>query len=102
MSDSRFARLLQEFTHRDHTQGRLLVSIFVLALPAVLSSSGMAVFQLFDLRFLGQIGDEAVAAAGATKATRAPEAKMSAAATCAKSWLWVCAVCTMKRRRTMK
>jgi putative MATE family efflux protein len=61
--------LLHSLTHRDHTQGRLLVSIFVLALPAVISSSGMALFQLFDLRFLGQIGDEAVAAAGATNQT---------------------------------
>ena len=47
----------------------MLVSVFVLALPAVLSSSGMAIFQLFDLRFLGQIGDEAIAAAGATNQT---------------------------------
>jgi putative MATE family efflux protein len=61
--------LAQQFTHRDHTQGRLLISILVLALPAVLASSGMALFQLFDLRFLGQIGGEAVAAAGATNQT---------------------------------
>ena len=32
--------LAQQFTHRDHTQGRLLISILVLALPAVLSSIG--------------------------------------------------------------
>ena len=61
--------LAQQFTHRDHTHGRLLISILVLALPAVLASSGMALFQLFDLRFLGQIGGEAVAAAGATNQT---------------------------------
>ena len=63
------SRALHELRHRDHTQGRILVSIFVLALPPVISSSGMAIFQLFDLRFLGQIGGEAVAAAGATNQT---------------------------------
>ena len=63
------ARLLHELTHRDHTRGRLLVSILVLAAPAVVASSGMAVFQLFDLRFLGQISGEAIAAAGATNQT---------------------------------
>ncbi|MBJ21327.1 MAG: MATE family efflux transporter [bacterium] len=66
---SGFARVLHELTQRDHTQGRLLVSILVLAAPAVVSSSGMALFQLFDLRFLGQISGEAVAAAGATNQT---------------------------------
>ena len=42
--------LAQQFTHRDHTHGRLLISILVLALPAMLASSGMAPVQLFDLR----------------------------------------------------
>ncbi len=66
---SGLSRLLHELTHRDHTRGRLLVSILVLAAPAVVSSSSMAIFQLFDLRFLGQISGEAVAAAGATNQT---------------------------------
>lgn len=43
--------------------------MLVLAAPAVLTSFGLALFQLFDLRFLGQISDEAVAAAGATNQT---------------------------------
>lgn len=63
------ARLGHQLTHRDHTRGNLLVSILLLSAPAVLSSAGMAIFQLFDLRFLGLIGGEAVAAAGATNQT---------------------------------
>ena len=66
---SRSARLLRELTHRDHTQGRLLVSILVLALPPVVASSGHALFQLVDLSFLGSLGGDAVAAAGATNQT---------------------------------
>jgi len=66
---SRSARLLRELTHRDHTQGRLLVSILVLALPPVVASSGHALFQLVDLNFLGELGGDAVAAAGATNQT---------------------------------
>jgi putative MATE family efflux protein len=66
---SGFARLLTEMMHRDHTQGSLLTSIVLLATPAVLASMSFGVFQLVDLRFLGQIGGEAVAGAGATNQT---------------------------------
>jgi putative MATE family efflux protein len=45
------------------------VSVLVLAAPAVAASFGFALFQLVDLRFLGQISGEAVAAAGATNQT---------------------------------
>lgn len=65
----RLQRLLRELTHRDHTRGRLVVSIGVLALPAIFTSSIMAIYQLADLRFLGQLGGDAVAAAGATTQT---------------------------------
>jgi putative MATE family efflux protein len=63
---SRLARLRE----RDHTQGSLLVSILVLALPALLASAiGNALTQLVDLYFLARLEDGAVAAAGATNAT---------------------------------
>ncbi len=61
---------LQKLTARDHTRGSLLVSIVVLSLPSMLTSlAGGGLFQLVDLRFLGQLGSEAVAAAGATNQT---------------------------------
>jgi putative MATE family efflux protein len=62
--------LLARFRDRDHTRGSLLGSIFVLALPSVLTSiGGMAVFQLVELRFLGSLGPEALAAVGSTNQT---------------------------------
>lgn len=43
---------------RDHTRGRLLTSLVVLALPLIASSVlGGVVFQLFDLSFLSRLGD---------------------------------------------
>lgn len=51
---------------RDHTRAGLLGSIFVLALPSMLTGIfGQGLFQLVELRFLGQLGANAVAAAGA-------------------------------------
>jgi putative MATE family efflux protein len=62
--------LLARFRDRDHTRGSLLGSIGVLALPSVLTSiGGMAVFQLVELRFLGALGPEALAAVGSTNQT---------------------------------
>jgi putative MATE family efflux protein len=62
--------LLARFRERDHTRGSLLGSIFVLALPSVLTSiGGMAVFQLVELRFLGALGPAALAAVGSTNQT---------------------------------
>jgi putative MATE family efflux protein len=61
---------LRQLAARDHTQGSLLASIAVLSLPSMLTSLfGGGLFQLVDLRFLGQLGSEAVAAAGATNQT---------------------------------
>jgi putative MATE family efflux protein len=59
--------LLGRLRDHDHTRGRLLTSILVLALPSVLTSiGGFGLFQLFDLYFLGELGAGALAAAGAT------------------------------------
>jgi putative MATE family efflux protein len=50
---------------RDHTKGRLLGSVFVLALPSILTGIfGHGLFQIVELRFLGELGPTAVAAAG--------------------------------------
>ena len=62
--------LLARFRARDHTTGSLVASIAVLSLPSVLMSvGGFGLFQLFDLWILGQLGPDAVAAAGATNQT---------------------------------
>ncbi|MAE93940.1 MAG: hypothetical protein CL910_04715 [Deltaproteobacteria bacterium] len=54
----------------DHTQGSLLSSILVLAVPSILTSvAAMGLFQMVDLYFLGQLGPESLAAAGATNQT---------------------------------
>lgn len=54
----------------DHTRGSLLTSIFALAVPSILTSVGaMGSFQMVDLYFLGQLGPESLAAAGATNQT---------------------------------
>jgi putative MATE family efflux protein len=67
---ARAPTLLERWRDRDHTRGSLLKSVIVLSLPSVLTSVfGFGAFQLFELRFLGQIGDNAVAAAGATNQT---------------------------------
>jgi putative MATE family efflux protein len=63
-------RLLARLRERDHTQGSLLASLIVLALPSILMSAlGFGLFQLVDLRFLSRLGDVEVAAAGATNQT---------------------------------
>ncbi len=62
--------LLARLRERDHTQGSLLTSIAVLALPSIATSlGGIALFQLVDLRFLGLLGAHALAAAGSTNQT---------------------------------
>ncbi len=62
--------LLARFRDHDHTQGSLLTSILALSLPSVVTSLGaMGLFQLVDLYFLGQLGPESLAAAGATNQT---------------------------------
>jgi putative MATE family efflux protein len=62
--------LLYELRNRDHTNGSLLVSLVILSLPSLLTTvGGFGLFQLVDLRFLGQLGADAVAAAGATNQT---------------------------------
>ena len=48
--------------HHDHTQGRLLTSLFILAAPLFATSVTQAVFQLVDLGFVSRLGDEAVTA----------------------------------------
>lgn len=64
------AGLFARIRERDHTRGSLLGSVIALSLPSVATSVlGMGAFQLFELGFLGQIGDSAVAAAGATNQT---------------------------------
>ena len=59
--------LLERLRDRDHRRAGLLGSLLVLALPSALSGLlGGGLFQLLELRFLGLLGPEAVAAAGAT------------------------------------
>ena len=62
--------LLARLSGRDHTQGSLAASLMILAVPSILTSVGaFGVFQLVDLYFIGQLGPQAVAAAGATNQT---------------------------------
>lgn len=59
--------LLARLRDRDHTRAGVVGSLVVLALPSVLAGLfGGGLFQLVELRFLGLLGPEAVAAAGAT------------------------------------
>jgi putative MATE family efflux protein len=59
--------LLGFFRDRDHTQGRLLVSVLVLALPSVLTTAfSFGLFQMMELGFLGRLGEHALAAAGSS------------------------------------
>ena len=59
--------LLSRFRDRDHTRGSLLASTTVLSLPSVIAGiGGFGLFQLIDLYILGELGPDAVAAAGAT------------------------------------
>ena len=58
-SPSRFA----QWRDRDHTQGSLLKSLVVLALPLVATSLfGGVLFQLVDLKLISGLGDQAVTA----------------------------------------
>lgn len=47
---------------RDHTQGNLWMSLFVLAMPLLATSLSSVAFQLGDLKFISEIGEEAVTA----------------------------------------
>ena len=46
---------------RDHTRGRLVTSLVVLAVPLMASSLAMVVFQLVDLAFISRLGDAQMA-----------------------------------------
>jgi putative MATE family efflux protein len=64
------ASFLDRVRNRDHTRGNLLVSLATLSLPSLLTMvGGFGVLQLVDLRWLGLLGTDAVAAAGATNQT---------------------------------
>ena len=55
---------------RDHTPGSLLGSLAVLSLPAILMSlAGGAFYQLFELRFIGQLGSTEIAVVGMANQT---------------------------------
>ena len=61
------ASLLSELRDRDHTRAGLLGSVLVLALPSMITGIfGHGLFQIVELRFLGELGPDAVAAAGAS------------------------------------
>ncbi len=52
----------RSWASRDHTRGRLLVSLCVLALPLMATSLAQATFQMVDLSFLSRLGEEATTA----------------------------------------
>lgn len=54
--------LWSQIRDRDHTRGRLWVSLLVLAAPLLATSLSGALFQLCDLKFVSDIGEEAVTA----------------------------------------
>jgi putative MATE family efflux protein len=57
--------LIAFFRDRDHTRGNLLVSVLVLSLPSILTMTfSFGVFQMVELKFLGDLGEHALAAAG--------------------------------------
>ena len=59
--------LLGMLRDRDHTQGSLLVSVLVIALPSVMTTAfSFGLFQMLELGFLGRLGDHALAAAGSS------------------------------------
>ncbi len=59
--------LLSQLRDRDHTRSGLLGSVLVLALPSMITGIfGHGLFQIVELRFLGALGPDAVAAAGAS------------------------------------
>lgn len=62
--------LLARLRDRDHTQGNLLASVLALAAPSIATSViAFGSLQMGDLYFLGQLGPESVAAAGAVNQT---------------------------------
>ena len=64
------ARGLARFRDHDHTRGSLVRSIAILALPAIVTSvAAQGSFQIVELWFLGELGPEAMAAAGSTNQT---------------------------------
>ena len=54
--------LWSQFRDRDHTRGRLSISLLVLAAPLLATSLASVAFQLSDLKFISDIGEEAVTA----------------------------------------
>jgi putative MATE family efflux protein len=59
--------LIAFFRDRDHTRGNLLVSVLVLSLPSILTMTfSFGVFQMVELKFLGDLGEHALAAAGSS------------------------------------
>jgi len=48
--------------YRDHTRGRLIVSLFVLSAPLVTTSLSGVLFQLVDLGMISRLGEDAVTA----------------------------------------
>ena len=54
--------LWSQLRDRDHTRGRLWVSLVVLAAPLLATSLSGAMFQLLDLKFVSDIGEQAVTA----------------------------------------
>ena len=51
------AARLAAWRDRDHTQGSLIGSLFVLALPMMLSSGLIVAYQLVDLAFISRLGE---------------------------------------------
>jgi len=62
VSDGPSAGLWSQLRNRDHTRGPLSISLLVLAAPLLATSLSGAIFQLSDLKFVSDIGEEAVTA----------------------------------------
>jgi putative MATE family efflux protein len=61
---------LARIRDRDHTTSAVLPSLMALSIPSIVTSVGaFGLFQLVDLAFLGRLGPDALAAAGATNQT---------------------------------
>ena len=70
MTDAARPSVFSALRDRDHTRGSLLASIGVLSVPSMVTGLlGGGLFALVELRFLGLLGPENVAAAGATNQT---------------------------------
>ena len=48
--------------NRDHTRGRLIVSLLVLSLPLITTSLSGVIFQVVDLGMISRLGEDAVTA----------------------------------------